>query len=541
MKELKYRFSIIIVALLASVYALWPRDTVVRVQAPTGDGFVYDTVKQIPVRLGLDIKGGMYIALEPDESEGVVTDVSDLMDRAVTVVRTRIDGLGIAETNVQREGSRRIIVEIPGIQDPIRAQEIAGTTARLEFKIVDETAELDRALPRMDAVLRAKGITSGDTKQQPSVKAPDILKLGGKSDSTPAVDSGGVLQSKIMRNPADPPGFYVVAADQFRPVEALLALPEVKAVLRPGKQLVWGADSVEDAQQGWVRYLYVVDSRPVLEGNDLVSARPYQDPSEGVKVFFEVNNSGGRRFEKSTQEHMYDYMAIILDNRAMGTPPRINGVISTRGEISMPGKPIAEANDLALVLRAGALPLALKIEEVRSIGASLGQDAIDQGIRAGVLGLALVVVIMITYYRFSGFLAIVGLVFYSITTLGMLAALGAVLTLPGVAGFVLSIGMAVDANFLIFERIREELIRGKTVRTAIGEGFNHAWSAIVDTHVTTALTAAILYQFGTGPVRGFAVTLLAGIASSLVSAIFVVRSLFLLWLSRSQKAQTLSI
>jgi preprotein translocase subunit SecD len=171
----------------------------------------------------------------------------------------------------------------------------------------------------------------------------------------------------------------------------------------------------------------------------------------------------------------------------------------------------------------------------------LGADAVRQGLSAGALGIALVILIMIVYYRFSGLLAVLGLMFYALTTLAILAGFGATLTLPGLAGFVLSIGMAVDANFLIFERIREELERGKTVRTAVNEGFDRAWTAIVDTHVTTSLTAAILYQFGTGPVRGFAVALLAGLAASLVSAIFVVRTLFMLWLDRNRTTETLSI
>jgi len=196
---------------------------------------------------------------------------------------------------------------------------------------------------------------------------------------------------------------------------------------------------------------------------------------------------------------------------------------------------------LALVLRAGALPVPLKVAEVRNIGASLGQDAIRQGLFSGALGIVLVVLIMIGYYRFSGFLAVCGLAFYVLVTLAILAGFDATLTLPGLAGFVLSIGMAVDANFLIFERIREELDAGRTTRLAIDEGFNHAWSAIIDTHVTTALTAAILYQFGTGPVRGFAVALLAGLAASLVSAIFVVRTLFYAWLTRAKPNQPLSI
>jgi preprotein translocase subunit SecD len=231
----------------------------------------------------------------------------------------------------------------------------------------------------------------------------------------------------------------------------------------------------------------------------------------------------------------------VLDDVVMGTPPVIQDVIRTRGQITMRGKPLQEAQDLALVLRAGSLPVPLRIMEVRSLGASLGEDAIEEGKRAGILGIALVVLIMIVYYRFSGALAVAGLVVYVLVTLAILAGFDAVLTLPGIAGFVLSIGMAVDANFLIFERIREELERGKTVRTAINEGFDHAFSAIIDTHVTTALTALILYQIGTGPVRGFAVTLIAGIVASLFTAVFVVRTLFLLWLSRSRGAQTLSI
>jgi preprotein translocase subunit SecD len=178
---------------------------------------------------------------------------------------------------------------------------------------------------------------------------------------------------------------------------------------------------------------------------------------------------------------------------------------------------------------------------VRTLGASLGQDAIEQGKRAGILGIVLVVAIMVVYYRFSGVLAVAGLALYVLITLAILAGFDAVLTLPGIAGFVLSIGMAVDANFLIFERTREELARGKTVRTAINEGFDHALTAIIDTHATTALTGLILYQIGTGPVQGFAVTLIAGIVASLFTAVFVVRTLFLIWLNRSRGAQTLSI
>jgi preprotein translocase subunit SecD len=285
----------------------------------------------------------------------------------------------------------------------------------------------------------------------------------------------------------------------------------------------------------------VVDARPIITGTSLTDAKPATDPIDGNVVQFTLNNEGGRNFRRETGRHIGDYMAIVLDDRVIGQPPVIQGAIGTRGQITMRGQPLQAAQDLALVLRAGALPVPLQVVEMRQIGPSLGQDSIRQGLSAGALGLSLVILIMLVYYRFSGMLAVMGLIFYALSTLAVLAGFNAVLTLPGIAGFVLSIGMAVDANFLIFERIREELARGKTVRRSIDEGFDHAWSAIVDTHVTTALTAAILYQFGTSSVRGFAVALLAGLAASMVSAIFVVRTLFLLWLNRTRGAQPLSI
>ncbi|MGQ0539689.1 MAG: protein translocase subunit SecD, partial [Gemmatimonadaceae bacterium] len=243
-----------------------------------------------------------------------------------------------------------------------------------------------------------------------------------------------------------------------------------------------------------------------------------------------------------TARHIQDYMAIVLDDRVMGRPPVIQSAIGTRGQITMgQGRDLREAQDLALVLRAGSLPVPLKIAEIRNIGASLGQDSVEKGVRAMVIGTALVVLVMLVYYRGSGALAVGGLVLFILFTLAILAGFGAVITLPGLAGLVLSVGIAVDANVLIFERIREELARGKTVRTSIDEGFKHAMSAIIDTSVSTILTAAVLYQYGTGPIRGFAVTLITGIAASLFCAIFVVRTFYMIWLNRARDLQTLSI
>jgi preprotein translocase subunit SecD len=219
----------------------------------------------------------------------------------------------------------------------------------------------------------------------------------------------------------------------------------------------------------------------------------------------------------------------------------IQSRIGRNGQITLGGKSLQEAQDLALTLKAGALPIPLKIVEERQVGASLGSDSIRKGITAGLVGTALVILIMLVFYRLSGALAVIALGFYLLFTLGALSMVDATLTLPGLAGIVLSIGIAVDANVLIFERIREELMHGKTVRLAIDEGFKHAMNAIIDSNVSAVLTALFLFQFGTGPVKGFAVTLIMGIIASMITAIFVTRTFFMIWLQRRPALSTLSI
>jgi len=236
-----------------------------------------------------------------------------------------------------------------------------------------------------------------------------------------------------------------------------------------------------------------------------------------------------------------DFMAILLDDRVQGRPPVIQSRIDRRGQITLGNRSLQEAQDLALTLKAGALPVPLRIVEERQVGPSLGADAIQAGVIAAIVGTLFVILIMVGYYRLSGVLAVLALFLYMLFSLGGLAVFGATLTLPGLAGLVLSIGIAVDANVLIFERIREELALGKTIRLSVDEGFRNAMSAIVDSNVTTAITGLFLYQFGTGPVQGFAVTLILGIAASMITAIFVTRTFFLVWLERKPTMQTLSI
>jgi preprotein translocase subunit SecD len=560
--NLKYRLLVIAGLVIASFIALFPRQVVERVRGP--NGFVYDTVKRVPLKRGLDLQGGMHLALEIDESKGRVADKAKALEGALKVVRNRIDQFGVSEPLVQRAGNDRIIVELPGIDDPQRAQEVVQKSAFLQFQITDKTQSLEKAFARIDAAVKqaggaktlakapasaatatqsdsaaaaAAGLQSLFTKDTTKKAAADSAKAdSSRTDTT--IAAGGDFSRLVQQGQM--PGEYYVAQSDVDKIDRYLSLPSVQAALPPGKVLRWGSDSTSLGNSMY-RPLYVLDARPIITGEFLTDAKPVTDPQEGTLVTFTLNNEGGRRFRTETTKHLRDYMAIVLDERVMGRPPVIQGTIGTRGQITMGGRDLQAASDLALVLRAGSLPAPLKIAEIRNIGASLGKDSISKGITAGIIAVILIVGIMLGYYRFSGMLAVLGLCIYMLFTLAALAGFNAVLTLPGLAGFVLSMGIAVDANVLIFERIREELDRGKTVRTAVDEGFRHAMSAIIDSNVSTALTAAVLYQYGTGPVRGFAVTLLAGIAASMVTSIFVVRTFYMIWLQRSKGAQALSI
>jgi preprotein translocase subunit SecD len=289
------------------------------------------------------------------------------------------------------------------------------------------------------------------------------------------------------------------------------------------------------------RILYVLERDAALTGAMLEDAQAQRDPqSNEAMVSFELSRLGGRTFSDITGRNIGNRIAILLDNEVVSAPNVISR-IGARGQITLGTASLEEARDLALVLRAGALPAPLRIIEERTVGPSLGQDSVDQGKVAGIVGVLLVAILMIAYYRFAGVLAVGALVVYVILVLGGLAAFGATLTVPGIAGLILSVGMAVDANVLIFERIREELDAGRAVRTAVDEGFGHAISAIVDSNITSLFTSLILFQFGTGPVRGFAVTLSIGILASFFTALFVTRTFLLLYLSQRKSAETLSI
>jgi len=555
-QTLRARVALILVAVLASCFALY--------RNYMRDGADGKPARQM-VTLGLDLQGGSHYALELDQTGQKLTQAQrdDAIERALTVVRMRVDEMGVSEPLVQKSGRDRIIVELAGLKEGNSAKEVLQKTAFLEFQIVRPLTELQSGMPRMDqAIARAfpasgKGAASATTPANP---VGGILQTAPKADSagrdSAARDSAGdstavaantttpagtaaanaaPLSSKLAPGPY---GSLQIRKTDEAEVARWLAHPEVQRLLPRGSELLWSIPETEERPE--LRTLWFVESRPIMTGEYLEDAQAQTDQFGRPVVAFELSRAAGRRFEKATGEHINRQMAIVLDNRVY-TAPSIRSQIGARGQIEMGTSKLEDASALALVLRAGALPAPLKVVEERSVGPSLGADSIQNGKTAGIIGVLVVVGLMLLFYKFSGLLAVAALSVYVLFVLGSLAALDAVLTFPGIAGLILSIGMAVDANVLVYERIREELDAGRNVKAAVSEGFRHALSAIVDSNLTTLITAAILYYFGTGPVRGFAVTLALGIIASMFTAIFVTRTLFLAYLQRRPAAQSLSI
>jgi len=536
--------------LALSIWALIPTNVTQRVRDPVTGRMKDTTVRRVPINLGLDLQGGIHLALEVDQSKGPVPDCADAIQRATRVVRTRIDEFGTTEPVVQIQGRCRLIVELAGEKDPARAKGIIQRTAFLEFRITDMQNKFRDALPEIDKTLRLAGVkTAGQGAAAASVTqlfGKDTAKAKAKAPKgkaapkdTSDANAPGALSSLLFQGQL--PGEYLVPEENVPVAESLLARPEVQRLIPRGIELKWGTEVLARAGRSY-RTFYAVEDRPIITGEELQDSKAQRDQLTNQSVVtFTLSRRGGRIFERETGRHVNDYMAIILDGRVVGQPPVIKSQIGQRGQIELGAKPLQDAQDLALVLKAGALPAPLTIIEERTIGPSLGQDSITDAIRAGVVGVALVILIMVGYYRLSGALAVAALGLYVVFTLAGLAGFGFTLTLPGLAGLVLSVGIAVDANVLIFERIREELQHDKLVRTAVDEGFKHAMSAIIDSNVSTVLTAFILYLVGTGPVQGFAITLIIGIAASMITAIFVVRTFYMIWLDRRPDMVTLSV
>ncbi len=403
---------------------------------------VKKVLKDFPVLEVVRISGDeVVLELSPKEVERIKKNA---LDQTLEVIRNRVDEFGVAEPEIRKAGSERVIVQIPGIKNPERAIKIIGKTARLEFKLLDEDHSVQEA-------------------------------LAGK--------------------------------------------------LPPGDQILYGRR--KDPKTGRIQKVpYLVKKQTLLTGDHLVDARVMVDSRTNEPyVAIKFDKIGTKIFAQITTNNVGKRLAIILDNTVYSAPVIREPI--TGGEASITGSfTFEEAHDLAIVLRAGALPAPVKVLENRTVGPSLGMDSIKKGIRAAVVGLLVVLVFMAGYYRLSGVIADVALILNMILILGALAAFRATLTLPGIAGIVLTIGMSVDANVLIFERIREELRLGRTIRAAIDAGFERATITILDANITTLIAALILFQYGTGPIKGFAVTLSIGIIASMFTAIVFCKGVF---------------
>ena len=377
MSNLQYRIATIVGLCLLSIWALFPRDVTIRQRGP--DGALRDVVqRRVPLRKGLDLQGGTYLALEVDDSKQVIPrdKIPEAIDRALKTVRNRVEGIGVSEAVVQKQGNDRIVVQIPGIQDPERARQIVQEQAFLEFRITDKSQALERVLPRFDQVIRDNGLAVAKGPEaapsQPVSKGLQGLLTGAdsgkgagadsaKKDTAAVLPTGGGFSSLVQQSPSGVPGEYFVESGNVSKLEAYLALPEIKAAMPPAKEILASTDSTV-IQNKTYKAFYVVDAKPIITGEYLTDARPNTSPLEGTIVQFTLNNEGGRRFKAETGRHVHDYMAIVLDGRVMGRPPVIQSAIGTNGQITMgQGRDIRDAQDLALVLRAGALPVPLRV------------------------------------------------------------------------------------------------------------------------------------------------------------------------------------
>ncbi len=548
---MKIRWKIVLIAavLVWSVWALFPSwrfysmsgDQRARLTSEQRDKYTANALK-----LGLDLQGGVHLVMEVDDSKLDENARRDVMDRAIKIYRNRIDQFGVSEPTIQQQGDKRIIVELPGLEDVERAHRILGQTAQLEFRLVREPDEISRVLQALDRNLRGVKV-SGTVVDTSSVKSdttnvaaasPDTTRGQADVDSLlPTLATGEEGNVPLPEASEDRPftsylltmfdGGAVVDDRQYEVVAALLETEQAKRAIAANSQFLWGHEAMPMQEGGMGRVLYLVEANSTLDGSSLVDAttRPDPDDPSRLNVGFRLNRQGAIVFARFTGENIGRRIAIVLDDKVRSAPVVQSKIPGGEGRITGLDSD-EEAGDLAIVLRAGALPAPFDIVEERTVGPSLGRDSVEAGSRAALIGFILTLCFMVIYYRWSGLLACAAMVLNLVIEMAILAKLHATLTLPGVAGLILTIGMSVDANVLIFERIREELRRGKTVRAAIEAGYDRAFGTILDSNVTTLITAFILWQYGSGPVRGFATTLIFGIIVSMFTALLCTRVVY---------------
>jgi SecD/SecF fusion protein len=523
------------------------------------------------------------------------TEVENSIDRAIQVVRNRIDQYGVSEPVIQKKGSSRLVVELPGVSNVQDVRRLLQGTALLEFKLlidpqigvkVMEKINTFLAGGNLDSLIKAdslskitkkdttikkdstsltsvkkdstsitkkdttkKEITKKDTTKKDTTKK-DLTKkdtskktdtnISGLTEDTNALLNDTNQQMSEEEFKKKNPLFYLIRPQQFQDgslawfvreadksaVQRLLDRKDIKDLTPPDISFAFSNKSTFVDNGEKIYQFYILKKDAELTGGVIINARSNIDPQNNTPVvYMEMNSEGAADWARITGANINKQIAIVLDNVVYSAPVVRNKITGGNSEIEGMAN-IQEAKLLEIVLKAGALPAPLQIIEERTVGPSLGEDSIQKGLYSSIIALILVALFMIVYYRFAGGVADLALMFNMIFVMGIMASFHATLTLPGIAGLILSIGMAVDSNVLIYERIREELHGGKPIRTAIDIGYNKAFSAIFDGHVTSIITAIILYQFGTGPIQGFALTLLIGLIANLFTAIVMTRIVF---------------
>jgi preprotein translocase subunit SecD len=542
--NLKWKFVFIALVVLGCIYGLVGLPTFPTSVAQLKDNFSHQ------IKLGLDLQGGTHLVLQVQTQEAVAQETDQMVDRITTWLR----GKNIHYDEVRRVDDTHVLVRNV---DPARLSEFrdyvnqqfanfwdmsptagdpSGYTLTLRGAAIAQIQEttMTQTLETIDRRINALGLTEPTIQLRGGQNSNEILiQLPGEGDPTRAkgvIQEGGQLELRLLEDP-------VVYSSETE------ALSRHGGVLPPGTELLPGRAETRTASgappggEGW----YIVSRSAVVTGRDLRSAtenRNTSNPGQWV-VDFTLSADAARRFGPFTQQHIGQQMPIVLDHRVYSAPT-INGRIDDSGMIE--GNFSQEsAHDLALVLKAGALPASIKYLEERTVGPSLGADSIRHGVQASVLSLLVVMIFMLFYYRLSGGNAVLALILNLIILLAALAFFGAVLTLPGIAGVILTIGMGVDSNVLVFERIREELRNGKSPASAVEAGFDKAFLTIIDTHVTTVVSAFFLFLFGTGPIRGFAITLTIGLIANVFTAIYVSKTIFQYHLAKMDRQGELSI
>lgn len=551
-------------------------------------------VRQKRIKLGLDLQGGMYVSLEVDivkmldnlaknkdetfrqilsevrkealTSQEPVTSIllrkfqekgirlsryygdirqsdseiiaelkkqaEEAIDRALEVIRNRVDKYGVAEPSIQKQGNNRIVVELPGVKNREEVRQLLQSTAVLEFKLLKPADIAIKVMQSIDNYLAGKGVA--DTV--------DTAKVAKTQDTTKTISaelgadmSAGLSEFEKFKK--EHPFFAYVRVDERtgigfvmardkKMVDFILSRPDVKNLIPPDFEFVWSAKPFT-AQDGNQYYnLLAVKKEPEITGKVITEARATIDPDNNSPiVIMRMNSEGAREWARITGANINKHIAIILDGTAYSWPVVRTKIVGGSSQIEGLDSP-EEAKLLEVVLKAGALPAPLEIIEERNVGPSLGEDSIKKGLKSAYLAFIVIALFMILYYSTGGIVADLALVLNIAFILAVLAGFNATLTLPGIAGIILTIGVAVDANVLIYERIREELAIGRTLRSAIDEGYSKAFSAIFDSNITTLLTALILYNFGSGPIQGFALTLMIGVIANLFSAVFITKVIY---------------